>query len=216
MASLKTEVDKLDIDKLAPVLVDLSKLSDIVKNDILRKSFYDQLAAKVNNIDTSAFVLKTKYRTDKAELEKKIPNVTDFVKKTKLTELEKIPDVSSSATKTALTAVENNITANKSKHLLIENAFKKLKTFDLVYFIGKSHFEEPGAQNYSVFQPIKRYFKLIANTDYVSLWKSKELSSENIKPPTTSDNILAPALSYYGTKTRVKFNGSCLKQPKPS
>ena len=216
MASLKPEVDKLDIDKLAPVLVDLSKLSDIVKNDIVRKSFYDQLAAKVNNIDTSAFVLKTKYQTDKAELEKKIPNVTDFVKKTKLTELEKIPDVSTLATKTALTAVENNITANKSKHLLIENAFKKLKTFDLVYFIGKSHFEEPGAQNYSVFQPIKRYFKLIANTDYVSLWKSKELSSENIKPPTTSDNILAPALSYYGTKTRVKFNGSCLKQPKPS
>ena len=63
--------------------------------------------------------------------------MTDFVKKTKLTELEKISDVSSLATKTALTAVENNITANKSKHLLIENAFKKLKTFDLVYFIGK-------------------------------------------------------------------------------
>ena len=47
-------------------------------------------------------------------------------------------------------------------------------------------------------------------------WKSKGLSSENITPPTTSDNSLAPALSYYGTKTRVKFNGSCLKQSKPS
>ena len=71
---------------------------------------YEKLAAKVNNIDTSIFVLKTKYQTEKAELEKKIPNVTDFVKKTKLTELEnKIPDVSSLATKTALTAVENKI-----------------------------------------------------------------------------------------------------------
>ena len=71
---------------------------------------YDELAAKVNNIDTSAFVLKTKYQTDKTELEKKIPDVTDFVKKTKLTELEnKIPDVSSLATKTALTAVKNKI-----------------------------------------------------------------------------------------------------------
>ena len=50
------------------------------------------------------------------------------------------------------------------------------------------------------------------NTDYVSLRKSKGLSAENIKPPTTSDNSLAPALSYYGTKTRVKFTGSCLKQ----
>ena len=40
---------------------------------------YDKLVAKVNNIDTSTFVLKTKYQTGKTELEKKIPNVTDFV-----------------------------------------------------------------------------------------------------------------------------------------
>ena len=67
---------------------------------------YDKLAAKVNNIDTTHFVLKTKYYTDKTELEKKIPDVTNFVKKTKLTGLEdKNPDVSSLATKTALTAV---------------------------------------------------------------------------------------------------------------
>ena len=77
---------------------------------VVKKAVYDKLAAKVNNIDTSDFVLKTKYQTDKAELEKKIPDVTDFVKKTKLTELEnKIPDVSSLATKTALSAVENKI-----------------------------------------------------------------------------------------------------------
>ena len=66
--------------------------------------------AKVNNIDTSDFVLKTKYQTDKTELEKKIPNVTHFVKEAKLTELEsKIPDISNLATKTALTSVENEI-----------------------------------------------------------------------------------------------------------
>ena len=57
---------------------------------------------------------------------------------------------------------------------------------------------------------------MIANTDYISSWKSKELSPETIKPPTTSDNSLTPVLSYYGTKTRVKFTGSCLKQPKIS
>ena len=57
---------------------------------------------------------------------------------------------------------------------------------------------------------------MIVNTDYVSSWKSKGLSAETIKPPTTSDNSLTPALSYYGTKTRVKFTGSCLKQPKIS
>ena len=80
LASLKTEVDKLDIDKLAQVSVGLSKLSDIVKIDVVKKAMYDKLAAKVNNIDTSGFVLKTKYQTDKTELEKKIPDVTNFVK----------------------------------------------------------------------------------------------------------------------------------------
>ena len=60
LASLKTEVDKLDIDKWVPVLVDLSKLSDVVKN-YKKKVVYDKLVEKVNNIDTSRFVLKTKY-----------------------------------------------------------------------------------------------------------------------------------------------------------
>ena len=77
---------------------------------MLKKAVYNELVAKINNIDTSDFVLKTKYRTDKAEMEKKIPDVIDFVKKTKLTESEnKIPDANSLATKTALTAVENKI-----------------------------------------------------------------------------------------------------------
>ena len=71
---------------------------------------YYKLVAKVNNIDTSDFVLKTKYQRDKTELENNIPNLTDFVKKAKLTELEnKIPDISNLATKTALTTVENKI-----------------------------------------------------------------------------------------------------------
>ena len=78
---------------------------------------------------------------------------------------------------------------------------KKAKKIDSSYFIGKSQLEEDVTQNYLVFQPISKYFKVIANTDYVSSWKSKELSAENITPPTTSDNSLAPTLSYYGTKT---------------
>ena len=110
LANLKTEVDKLDIDKLAPVPVDLSKLNDVVKNDVAKKSVYDKLVAKVNNIDTNAFALKTKYQTDKIKLEKKIPDMSNLVKKTKLTELEnKISDVSSLVTKPALTVVENKI-----------------------------------------------------------------------------------------------------------
>ena len=92
----------------------------------------------------------------------------------------------------------------------------KLKTFDSSYFIGKSHFDGDGTQNYLVFEPIDRYFKMITNTEYISSWKSKGLSAESIKPLTTSDNSLTPALNYYGTKTRVKFTWSCLKQSKMS
>ena len=107
LANLKTEVDKLGIDKLVPVPVDLSKLSDVVKNDVVKKDVYDNLVTRVNNIDTSDFVLKTKYNTDKIELQNKIPNVTDFIKKAKLTELENtIPDMSNSATKKALTLLK--------------------------------------------------------------------------------------------------------------
>ena len=101
LASLKTKVDKLEIDKLAPVPVDLSKLSDVVKKDVVKKTVYDKLAAKVNNVDTSDFVLKTKYQRDKAELEKEIPDLNDLE--------NKILYVSSLATKTALSAVENKI-----------------------------------------------------------------------------------------------------------
>ena len=88
------------------------------------------MVAKVNDIDTSDFVLKTKYNTDETELEKKIPNVTAFVKKTKLIELEnKIPDVSSLATKTALTAVKNEIpdVSNLVKQTDYNTKLQKLK-----------------------------------------------------------------------------------------
>ena len=99
LASLKAEVDKLDIDKLIPVPLDLRKLSDLVKNDVNKKTVYDKLVAKENNIDTSGFVLKTKYNTDQSEIEKKIPNTSGLVKKldytTKITEIEnKTPSIS--------------------------------------------------------------------------------------------------------------------------
>ena len=67
-----------------------------------------------------------------------------------------------------LLGLNEKITANKTKNLLFENELKRLKTFDSSYFIGKSHFEEDGAQNYLVYQPVNRYFKVITNTDYNS------------------------------------------------
>ena len=89
MTSLKTEVDKLDFDKLVPVPVDLSKLSDVVKNDVVKKTEYDKLVAKVNSVDTNVFVLKTKYDTDKSEIENRIPDTNDFVKKITILKLIK-------------------------------------------------------------------------------------------------------------------------------
>ena len=89
-------------------LKNVAHIDVVVKNDVVKKTVYDKLIPKVNNIDTSDFVLKTKYIADKTELEKKIPDIIDLVKK--LIELEKkSPDVSSLARKTALTDVENKI-----------------------------------------------------------------------------------------------------------
>ena len=84
LANLKHEVDKLDIDNLVPVPTNLSKLSDVVKNAVVKKDVYDKLVAKVNNIDTSGFLLKTKYDTNKLELENKIPDTSSLVKKSRL------------------------------------------------------------------------------------------------------------------------------------
>ena len=88
--SLKTKGDKVDIDKLVPVPVNLSTRSYVVKN-VFENNVYDKLVAKKNSIDTSGFVLKTMYDTDKSELENKIPDTSDLVKmtdyNTKITEI---------------------------------------------------------------------------------------------------------------------------------
>ena len=70
LADIKTEVDNLDVNKLVPIPADLSKLSNVVKYNVVKKTVYDKLVAKVNNIYTSGFVLRTNYQTDKTELEK--------------------------------------------------------------------------------------------------------------------------------------------------
>ena len=85
LSNSKTEIDKLDIDKLVPIPNDLSKLSNVVKNDVVKKTVHNRLVAKVDNIDTSDSVLKTKYNTDKTELENKIPDISNLATKTVLT-----------------------------------------------------------------------------------------------------------------------------------
>ena len=95
LANLKTEVDKLDPDKLKTVPDDLSKLTNVVKNEVVKKTEYFKLVAKVDNVDTSKFLLKTKYDADKLKLENKIPDISNLATKTALTTVEnKIPSVS--------------------------------------------------------------------------------------------------------------------------
>ena len=98
LASLKSEADRLDINKLVSFPVDLSNFSDVVKNDVVKKTVYDKLVKKVNDIDTTGFALKAKYDTDKPELEKKISNAEG-----------KIASISDLVTNAPLTAVENRI-----------------------------------------------------------------------------------------------------------
>ena len=99
--------------------------------------------------------------------------------------------------------------------MLVENELKKLKTFDSIYFRGKSPFQEDGTHNYLVFQPIQRHFKRIAgagNGNHINFWKSKGLSDERINSIKTSDYGITLNLSYCDTNNiRVKFDGGCLK-----
>ena len=85
--------------------------------------------------------------------------------------------------------------------MIVENELKKLETFDLIYFRGKSQVEDDDSQNYLVFQTTCRYFKRVSNTNnHILSWKSIGLSDESIKPPSTINHILNPLLDYVGTK----------------
>ena len=73
-----------------------------------------------------------------------------------------------------LSNLNRKITKIKTHHLLVQNELKKLQTFDSSYFIGKNYFENNGTQNYLVFQPLNKYFKLINNTLSILSRQSKE------------------------------------------
>ena len=175
LANLKCEVDKLDIDKLVPVPVDLSKLSDFVKNDVVKKDVYNELVTKVNNIDTSRFLLKTMYDTNKSELENKIPSDTSgLVKKTdydtKITETEgKIPDISNLATKTALTIVEkkipnlNNFVKKTDYNTKVKEIENKLNNHNYDKYIDTSEFNKLAADAFNLRLP---QANLVTKTDF--------------------------------------------------
>ena len=160
LAALKTEVDKIDTDKLKIVPDDLAKLINVVKNDVVKKTTYNSLKNKVDAIDTSKFVSRTKFATDTNapddkidKVEKKIPDISGLATKSSVTRLiteqedytdkvkKKIPDISGLASKTELTAVENKIPdvsalATASALTAVEN-----KIPDITSLITKTDFD---------------------------------------------------------------------------
>ena len=154
----------------------------------------------------SNLVKKTDYNTKITNIENKLNN-NDHDKYINTSEFNKLTaDVFNARiaqanliTKTdfdaKLSSLNRKITQNKSKHLLVENELNKLKTFDSGYFIGKSHFEEDGVQNYLIFQPMYKYFQT-TNSDYISSWISKGLSSSS----SAANNFLTPLLNHWVLK----------------
>ena len=168
---------------------------------MVKKTDYDnkvtEIENKLNNHNRDKYVTTTEFNTLAADFFSSRLSKANLVAKTDFDN--------------TISSLDNKIAENKTKNKSIEYEFKKLKTFDSSYFIGKNYFEEDGTQNYLVFQSIHRYFK-ITNTKYISSWKSKGLSDETITPYATSDNSLTPLIDNFGIKVRAEFIGSCLKQ----
>ena len=208
-----------DISNLATKTILNTKMNKIKTEipSISNLATISALTAVENKIPSvSNLVKKADYVTRITEIEKKLTDhshdkyiTTPEFNKLKLTEADLV-------TKTnfdnKLSTLNRKIVSNKTKNLVVENELQKLKAFDSVYFGGKSDFEEDGTQNLLVFQPMQKYFKTVdtGNGNILS-WKSKGLSDESIKPPTTSNKILNPTLNFVGTKARIKFSGDCLK-----
>ena len=204
------------------------KITEIESNipDISGLATKTALTTVENKIPSiSGLVKKTDYNTKITDIENKLNNpnhnhdkyvaTSEFntlaanVFNARLAQANLITKTDSDA---KLSSLNRKTTVNKTKYFLNDN--------DLRYYRGKQYFDEgSGKQNYLVFLPMGKYFKLnsvVGAIDRVLSWQSKGISNESIKTPATSNNSLTPELNYYGTKTRVKFIRSCLKQSKIS
>ena len=191
---IEYDADKSEIENKIPDTSGIVKKADY-------NTKISEIEGKIPNVSNLA--TKTALTT----VENKIPNDSNFVKKTEIenklnnhnhdkyittpefntlaadvfnARLAQANLVTKTDFEAKLSSLNRKITLNKSKHLLVENELKKLKTFISIYYRGKNHFEEDGTQNYLVFHPLNKYFKVIASTNYVSSWKSTGLSDQNI------------------------------------
>ena len=228
LASLKTEVHKLDIDKLTPVPNDLAKLSNVVKNDLVKKTEYNKLVTKVDKIDNTGFVLKTKYDNYKSDIEKKIsdvdkkiPDTSDLVKKTdyssKITEIEgKIPSIIGLTTNLALTAVENkipnvsNLVTKTEYNTKISEIEKKVSDHNHDKCITTSEFNKVTTENFkarlaqaNLITKTDLNTELKKNRDRVTSDKTKHLLVEvELKKLKTFDS------SYFKDKSHFEEDGT--------
>ena len=171
----------------------ISSISGLVKKTDCNTKITD-IENKLNNHNHHKYVATSEFNTSAAD-----------VFNARLAQANLIAKTNFDAN---LSSLNSKITANKTKHFLNDN--------DLSFYHGKQYFDEgSGKQNYLVFLPLRKYFKLnsVAGVvDHVLSLQSKGLSNESIKPPAATNNSLNPELNYYGTKTKIKFSGNCLKQ----
>ena len=210
------DVDRLDIHKLETTSIDLSKLSNVVKIDVIKKYEYDEVVnSLVNTIqinDTSnsvKFNYKADYNTKNKETEERIPNHDKYIITDDFNEFACV--IFAERLKIRKLATANDLNIVEQLAIKNEEKIKKLKAFGLSYLRGESHFREDGYQNYIIFLPVYRHFKKIGNTSDISEWISKGFSNESIKSVDASNNSLGPAINYLDSKIQVKLDRRCLK-----
>ena len=122
-------------------------------------------------------------------VENKIPSISNLVKKTDY-------DTKVGEIENKMINLNKKIVSNKTKDISIENELKKLKSFDLSYFHGKTYFDEDGNQNYYIFQPISKYLKVayVNDVTYILSWKSRGLNDVKIEYIKTNDYLLNPRM----------------------
>ena len=204
----------MNIDKFAPVLVGLSKQSDVVKHYVVKETSYDKLIAKLNSMDTSRFVLKTKYNSDKSELEKNILDTSGLVRKAdynaKITEIVgKIPKISVSTTTSALTTFENNIPNISSlvKKEITTQTLKKLKGNLMIMIITTPEFNNvaPGVSDAR-----SKQADLVTKTDFDTKLRSlnQKINSNKTKHLLVKNELEKAENIWFGLFWKIILNGA--------
>ena len=234
----KSDLEKKisDADQKIPDTIDLAKKTDL--NDkiteiegkipsIIGLDTNSALAAVENKTDVTSLITKTGYNTKISEVEKKVsdhnhdryittPDFNNLAARVFNARLAEANLVTKTDFDIKLQSLNKKINSNKTKHLLVETELKKIEKFDAANFRGKNIFDGDGTQNYLVFQPIYRYFKMVLNSvDKISLWESKGLSDEKMYSIIGSSSGTEPELVYDDdARIKIKFIGDLLSQDK--